>query len=101
MRTNIKTKEHFDSYINLNYEDIDYYLDSIEVGRVKSDRISAVKRQIFTTSLHTIISKYSAGYPVSELQAEFPQVITYFEEGWKDKKTTSTDTISFDDYVLV
>ncbi|WP_282631031.1 hypothetical protein [Empedobacter sedimenti] len=55
MRTNIKDIEYFKNYIELNKDDIKFYVEGLEDGTTPKDRIWAVKRQIFTTSLHTVL----------------------------------------------
>ncbi|PUV24014.1 MULTISPECIES: PoNe immunity protein domain-containing protein [Sphingobacterium] len=97
MRTNLKDKDYFDSYITLNKEDIEFYEEGLKSGATANDRIPAVKRQIFTTGLHTVIAKYSAGYPVQEVETDFIKVIESLKEGWQGEGKN----IQFDDYILM
>ncbi|WP_282917785.1 PoNe immunity protein domain-containing protein [Porphyromonas macacae] len=101
MRTELKDQEYFKTYFESQLDDIEYYNDALENGEVKEDRILAVRRKIFTISLHTLIAKYSSGYAVSELRNEFENVVTAFEHGWKDRGNTPEDNMYFDNYLLV
>ncbi len=67
MRANIKTSDYFDNYYELQLDDLNYYESSLEKGKAKEGRISAVKRKLFTISFYTLITKYSSGYEVSKL----------------------------------
>ena len=97
MRTNIKDIEYFKNYIELNKDDIKFYVEGLEDGTTPKDRIWAVKRQIFTTSLHTVIAMYSSGCLIDEIQNEFNNTIKYLAGGWEN----SNSNISFDDYILM
>ncbi|SHL80412.1 protein of unknown function [Chryseobacterium carnipullorum] len=97
MRTRFKSTEYFENYITLNNEDIEFYEDGLKSGATKADRVLAVDRQIFTTSIHTIIAKYSAGAPIQEMQNDFLKVIDNLKTGWQ----SDTPTIQFDDYILM
>lgn len=97
MRTSFKNPEYFENYITLNNEDIEFYEDGLQTGATKEDRIPAVNRQIFTTSLHTTIAKYSAGYPIPEIQKDFLKVIDRLKAGWQ----SGASGIQFDDYILM
>lgn len=96
-RTFLKDLAYFEDYIQLNNEDIEYYLNELRAGRVREDRISAVERQIFTTTLHTVIAKYSAGYAAPDMIPDFLKAIDSLSEGWNSRK----DQIRFDDYILM
>ncbi|WP_326984679.1 PoNe immunity protein domain-containing protein [Chryseobacterium sp. MYb264] len=97
MRTSFKDQEYFENYILLNKEDIEFYEDGLKSGATANDRIPAVKRQIFTTGLHTVIAKYSAGHSVQEIQNNFKEVINALKEGWQSEGKN----IQFDDYILM
>ncbi|RZK10513.1 MAG: DUF1911 domain-containing protein [Flavobacterium sp.] len=84
-------------YILINQEDIQYFNNGLASGASRDDRIPAVRRQIFTTMLHTVIAKYSLGLPISELQEDFPAVIAACKEGWQNE----FQDIHFDNYVLI
>ncbi|MFD0716408.1 PoNe immunity protein domain-containing protein [Paenibacillus sp. GCM10027626] len=101
MRTNIKSKEYFDRFLELELEDISYYDNALKQGEVKEDMIPSVKNKIFKTSLHLFIAKYSSEFPLENLTRDFVDVISRFEIGWKDKGNTPEDDIHFDNYVLV
>lgn len=101
MRTQLKSKEHFEDYIQRQPARIERFENNIKIGKTKEERIPAVKRKIFTISLHTVIAKYSSDYEITELRNEFSNVIEKFENGWNDKGETPTDDIHFDNYVLV
>ena len=58
MRTKLKNQKYFENYLELNDEDIEFYLQGLNSGETAKDRIPAVRRQIFTTSLHSVIAKY-------------------------------------------
>ncbi len=100
MRTDIKSKEHFEWFIPKQAQRIERFENNIKIGKTKEERIPAVKRQIFTISLHRLVAKYSFGENISNLNLEFLQIIEKFENGWKDKGETPTDDIHFDNYVL-
>lgn len=97
VRTSLKDLAYFEDYIQLNNEDIEYYLSELRAGKVREDRISAVNRQIFTTALHTVIAKYSAGYAVADMIPDFIKAIDTLSEGWNSRK----EQIRFDDYILM
>lgn len=97
MKTNIKDIEYFKNYIELNKDDIKFYVEGLEDGTTPKDRIWAVKRQIFTTSLHIVIAMYSSGCLIDEIQNEFNNTIKYLAGGWEN----SNSNISFDDYILM
>ena len=97
MRTQHKDEQYFKNYILLNQQDIQYFNEGLESGTTRDDRIAAVRRQLFTTNLHTLIAKYSAGMPLSELQEDFPVVIAACKEGWNYQ----SQGINFDNYVLI
>lgn len=101
MRTQLKSKEHFDFFIPKQKERTEKFEDAITSGRIGEDRAPEIKRQIFTINLHRLIAKYSAGSPVNEIKVDFGEVITKFERGWKDKGDILEDNIHFDDYVLM
>jgi len=97
MRTQHKDVEYFENYILLNQEDIQYFNNGLASGATREDRIPAVRRQLFTTMLHTLIAKYSFGLPISELQEDFPAVIAACKAGWQNQN----QSIHFDNYVLI
>ncbi|MEI3790882.1 PoNe immunity protein domain-containing protein [Chryseobacterium sp. CCNWLW24] len=97
MRTKLKSPEYFENYNTLNNEDIEFYEDGLKSGATKEDRIPAVNRQIFTTSIHTVIAKYSAGAAIQEIQNDFLKVIDNLKAGWQ----SDTPNIQFDDYILM
>ena len=97
MRTKLKSPEYFENYITLNNEDIEFYEDGLKSGATKEDRVPAVNRQIFTTSIHTVIAKYSAGAAIQEIQNDFLKVIDNLKAGWQ----SDTPNIQFDDYILM
>jgi hypothetical protein len=97
MRTTFKNLAYFQNYISLNHEDIAFYEEGIKSGTTKQDRIPAVNRQLFTTSLHTLIAKYSSGSELNELKSDFPDVINRLEKGWQNER----QKIYFDNYVLM
>lgn len=97
MRTTFKNPAYFEKFIALNNEDIEFFEAGLKSGDTKEDRIPAVQRQIFTTSMHTVIAKYSAGYPIPEIQNDFLKAIDNLEYGWQCSKIN----IQFDDYVLM
>lgn len=97
MRAKFKDPTYFQSYIALNDEDIQFYKNGLQKGSINADRIDAVNRQLFTTSLHTVIAKYSAGFPVADLQSDLLEVIDLLKEGWQNKGSR----IRFDNYVLM
>lgn len=101
MRTNIKSKDYFEKFFELQLDDLNYYENSLKEGKVKEDRVMAIKSTIFLNSLHTLIAKYSYGENPKELVNDFLTVITRFEQGWDDKGTTPEDDIHFDNYVLM
>ncbi len=97
MRTTVKNLEYFQNYITLNNEDIEFFEDGLKSGTTKEDRVPAVNRQIFTTSIHTLIAKYSAGSPLDEIKNDFPEVIGRLEKGWQNEGKK----IYFDNYILM
>lgn len=97
MRTKLKNQKYFETYLELNDEDIEFYLQGLNSGETAKDRIPAVRRQIFTTSLHSVIAKYSAGFPIEEMKSDFTQVIGNLNDGWQNDNSA----ISFDNYVLM
>ena len=101
MRTNIKSKEYFENFFELQLDDLNYYENSLKEGKVKEDRVMAIKSTIFLNSLHTVIAKYTYGANPKDLVNEFLAVITYMEQGWDDEGTTTEDDIHFDNYVLM
>lgn len=86
MRDLIKSKDYFETYIQLNGEDIDYYLEGIETQASPPDRLPAVRRQIFTTALHRLIAKYSSGNPITDIKKNFIPVVGYFEQALTEIK---------------
>ena len=97
MRTQYKDEAYFKNYILLNQDDIRYFNEGLASGATRADRIAAVRRQLFTTMLHTLIAKYSSGLPISELQEDFPAVIAACQVGWQNQ----SKDIHFDNYVLI
>lgn len=97
MRTKFKNAAYFQSYITLNNEDIEFFDDGLKSGATKEDRVPAVNRQLFTTSIHTLIAKYSAGAPLDEIKNDFPEVVSRLEKGWQNEGKK----IHFDNYVLM
>lgn len=97
MRTKFKNLEYLQNYISLNEEDIQFFEEGLESGATKEDRIPAVNRQIFTTSLHTLIAKYSLGSDIAEIRKDFPEVIRKLEKGWQNE----SKKIHFDNYILM
>ncbi|MGV6945736.1 PoNe immunity protein domain-containing protein [Sphingobacterium kyonggiense] len=97
MRVDIKDLEYFKNYIELNVDDIKFYKEGLANNTTPKDRIWAVKRSIFTTSLHTVIAMYSSGLSIEEMKNEFKNTINYLRGGWEN----SSSEISLDDYVLI
>ncbi|MCJ8155698.1 PoNi-like cognate immunity protein [Chryseobacterium sp. SSA4.19] len=97
MRTKFKNLDYFQNYISLNHEDIQFFEDGIKSGTTKEERIPAVNRQIFTTSIHTLIAKYSSGSDPDEIKKDFPEVINRLEKGWQNEGKK----IFFDNYILM
>jgi len=101
MRTNVKSKEYFEKFFELQLDDLHYYENSLKEGEVKEDRVMAIKSTIFLNSLHTVIAKYSYGENPKDLVNEFLTVITRLEQGWDDEGATPEDDIHFDNYVVM
>ncbi|WP_239352099.1 PoNe immunity protein domain-containing protein [Snodgrassella communis] len=101
MRTHLKTQDYFNTYFELQTDDLNYYENSLKEGTVKENRIPAVKRKIFIITLHTLIAKYTSGYAIEELRKEFPLVINRFVEGWNANDSTPEDDVHFDEYLLM
>lgn len=101
MRTNLKTQDYFNNFINSENQRILKFDNWLEMGKVVENRISSIKRQLFTISLNILIAKYTSGYAIEELRREFPLVINRFVEGWNDNDSTPEDDVHFDEYLLM
>ncbi|MCX8744370.1 DUF1911 domain-containing protein [Snodgrassella sp. B3882] len=101
MRTNLKTQDYFNYFINSENQRILKFDNWLEMGKVVENRIPSIKRQLFIISLNILIAKYTSGYAIEELRREFPLVINRFVEGWNDHDSTPEDDVHFDEYLLM
>jgi hypothetical protein len=101
MRTIIKDKAYLEDYIGSEQERIKKLLNWIEIGKVKEERIPSTRSEIFRTSLHLIIARYSIGQNINLIRNDFPGVIDQMTQVWRDTGRTPQDDIHFDTYVLM
>lgn len=101
MRTKIKSKEHFDDYIERQPKRIERFDQKIKDGKVADNNLMSVYRKQFMISLNTFVAMYSRGDDVGEIKKIFLSVIAKMQKGWKDDKEIPADKYLFDDYVLM
>lgn len=101
MRTNIKSIEHFNNYIERQPKRIERFNEKINAGKVAEDNLASVYRKQFMIGFNTLVAMYSRGDEIDMIEAQFPTLVATMEKGWKDDKEIPADKYQFDDYVLM
>jgi len=101
MRTNIKSIEHFNNYIERQPKRIERSNERIKDGKVAKDNLLSVYRRQFMIGFDALVAMYSRGDDVSSIRSQLPALIAAMEKGWKDDKAIPADKYQFDDYVLM
>jgi hypothetical protein len=82
MRDKLKNEEYFITKIDIIYQVIKQYLEWIQNGEVKEDRINPIKHSIVWDYLRIINSKYSLGKNIIELKDDLIHAIDTTNESW-------------------
>lgn len=61
MRDKLKSKEYFLKYNEEEDDDINFYKNNLENGKIKEDRIDSIKEQIARKEFDLLIARYSMG----------------------------------------
>jgi hypothetical protein len=82
MRDKLKTYEYFQQAISSVQKRKDASCSSLEDGRAMPDRVVPVKLFIVQDYINIINMKYSAGYDVVELLADWKNCVQMMDESW-------------------
>ena len=99
MRIKLKSAEYFREYIDRQLNRLDKFTTSLEAGKVKPERVPAIRRQVFQIKLHIFIARYSAGLEIETFAADFEDIVAEFETTWSDQGNTPMDSYNFDTYI--
>jgi len=93
MRDNRKDLQYWEKVISLTEKLRNQTIEKLEQGLISCDRINDVKRYLVDSYLRSITEKYSAGYPIQELNSDdIIKAIDLTHESWdgvwklKDRK---------------
>jgi hypothetical protein len=82
VRSTNKNQGYFDQYISTVEEIIDESYEDLKKGEVKSAQIKSFKANICSSHLKLVVAKYSAGFPIQELQQDLKKAIALLDETW-------------------
>lgn len=83
MRDSLKNVEYFDQFIHEDLERVKKFSAKLENGEVKEERILPVKSKVHDLKLGIIIAKYSKGDKLTELEKEYFELVSEWEEVWE------------------
>lgn len=83
MRDKLKTVEYFDEYICTNINRIKKFQSNIENGVTREERIIPVKAVIQDIKLQILLAKYSRGDLIEELEKDFLELVSNWDEVWE------------------
>jgi hypothetical protein len=82
MRDKLKDKNYFEIYNYSRKNSIIYFKAALKENSVKYERIDIVKCEIFKDTIQMLIAKYSAGYPIEDLYADYYEALSYMHQSW-------------------
>jgi hypothetical protein len=82
MRDKLKSKEHFDKWINEFYQSLDRVTNWIITGKTPIDRINIMKQSMVQTNINIILCKYSKGDSIKDLKIDLIKAINITYESW-------------------
>lgn len=83
MRDSLKNVEYFNQFIYEDLERIKRFSSKLEGGEVKVERIFPVKSKVHDLKLGILIAKYSKGDELTELEKEYFELVSDWEEVWE------------------
>lgn len=83
MRDGIKDIEYFNRFINEDLERVKKFSEKLEKGEVKEERIFPVKSKVHDLKLGIMIARYSKGDELAELEKEYFELVSEWEEVWE------------------
>lgn len=83
MRDHLKNVEYFNQFIYEDSERIKKFSSKLESGEVKAERIFPVKSKVHDLKLGILIAKYSRGDELAELEKEYFELASGWEEVWE------------------
>lgn len=97
LREHLSTKERFEERITFDkeaieeeFQDLKKLLEAEEKGiqlytNTNKEVIEGTKANIITYSFDLITTKYSAGYPISEIKKDYDTLLSVMSELWEEK----------------
>ena len=83
MRDSLKNVEYFNQFIHEDLERVKKFSSKLENGEVKEERILPVKTKVHDLKLGIMIAKYSKGDELAELEKEYFELVSGWEEVWE------------------
>ncbi|MHC6201993.1 PoNi-like cognate immunity protein [Breznakiellaceae bacterium SP9] len=81
IRDTIKTEEYFVNFIEEDNNRINKFIENIEIGNTKEERIPAVLRKVFNLSIGVMVAGYSAGKSKDDIIKKYNKAIQFMENG--------------------
>jgi len=102
LRDQIRDKNYFEKIIFEKETSNQTWLAKCNIGEVKEDRIPFVRRNLSWTYLTIISAKYSAGYCIENLLADWKEGIKLIHESWDGfwKLKQGNPPVEYDQYIL-
>ncbi len=85
LRSNIKDVEFYLRRIKETTEIQAKSEEKLAAGLVANDRVPSVKRMVFSQFLHLLIRKFSAGFSITDIEADFRSAFDLIQEIWPDE----------------
>lgn len=82
MRDSIKNIEYFNQFIHEDLERVKKFTLKLQNGEVKEERIFLIKQKVHDLKLGLLIAKYSKGDELDELEKEYFELVSEWEEVW-------------------
>ncbi len=83
MRDSIKTIDYFKTFLKKQQLSYDKRVKKIFNNEIGNNRIDIVKSDMSSNKLRECISKFSAGYSLSEIKSDFYVAIDLAKQGWQ------------------
>ena len=97
-REPLMDQKYFDDTIAYMQKAAPKFEAKIEEPGTDPDRRKKLLYKLFRDSYELLLTKYSAGYPVSELRASFPEIVERRERHQKALGRLGVDFAAIDDY---
>lgn len=97
-REPLMEQPYFDDAVKFIEETFGRFEARIQNPDTKPDHQRKLLYKLFSDELELLLTKYSAGYPISDLRGEFPRVIERRERHQKFMGRLGVDFAAIDDY---